>query len=211
MLYKKAVPDAALALLEKICRIPELQNFALVGGTNIALRFGHRISVDLDFFTTHPYEREKVFNIINKQFPSAELLFEQNQTMLFYIDEIRVDFVLYPFPWKYPIAEMEGFRLAAIEDIIPMKLQAIENRKSKKDFWDIELLIEKFGLGEIFRIFQAKFPQIDIGYLVHNLTDFEDAEPQMDPDTLLMKSWDEIKRNISMSVQDFVSRQINHN
>jgi hypothetical protein len=157
------------------------------------------------------YEREKNFNSTHKLFPTAEPLFPQNQTMLFFIFGIKVDFVLYPFPWRYPIEEIEGILSAAIEDMIPMKPQAIENRKSKKDFWDIEFLIDKFWLIEIFRVCQVKFPQIDIGYWVPNLTDFEDAEPQMDPDTLNIKSWNEIPWNISMCVKDFVSHYINRN
>jgi predicted nucleotidyltransferase component of viral defense system len=210
MLQTKAVPEAALALLEKICSLSKLEKFALVGGTNLALRYGHRVSVDLDFFTTEPYHREEIQAIISKHFPSAELLFEQNQTMLFFIHEIRVDFVLYPFPWKFPIETINNFRLAAIEDIIPMKLQAIENRKSKKDFWDIDLLITQYGLPEMLRIFHAKFPNIDPGYLIHNLVDFENAELQMDPDTIVEKSWEEIKANIVREVNAFVSNQINN-
>jgi predicted nucleotidyltransferase component of viral defense system len=210
MLHTKAVPEAALALLEKICTIQELEKFALVGGTNLALRYGHRVSVDLDFFTTEPYNREEIKAIISKHFPSAELLFEQNQTILFFIDEIRVDFVLYPFTWKFPIETINHFRLASIEDIIPMKLQAIENRKSKKDFWDIDLLMTQYGLPEMLRIFHAKFPKIDPGYLIHNLVDFENAESQMDPDTLDEKSWEEIKASIIRQVNAFVYNQINN-
>lgn len=208
MLHTKAVPEAALALLAKICTITELEKFALVGGTNLALRYGHRVSVDLDFFTTEPYNRENIHVIISKHFPSAELLFEQNQTILFFINEIRVDFV--PFSWRFPIETKNNFRLAAIEDIIPMKLQAIENRKSKKDFWDIDLLITQYGLPEMLHIFHSKFPKIDPGYLIHNLVDFENAELQMDPDTLVEKSWEEIKASIIRKVNAFVSNQINN-
>jgi hypothetical protein len=34
--------------------------FALAGGTSLALRFGHRISVDLDFFTAGEFDPESL-------------------------------------------------------------------------------------------------------------------------------------------------------
>jgi predicted nucleotidyltransferase component of viral defense system len=55
MLFKETVAPATLALLKKLCSEPLLQDFALGGGTGIALQKGHRISVDLDFFTNQPF------------------------------------------------------------------------------------------------------------------------------------------------------------
>jgi len=53
MLHKNAVEPATLELLEQICLQPQFAAFALGGGTNIALRKGHRLSVDLDFLQTN--------------------------------------------------------------------------------------------------------------------------------------------------------------
>lgn len=80
MLQQNAVPSAALELLKIICTINELESFSLGGGTSLALRMGHRISIDLDFFTNTNFNTSSVFLIITKKFPPAELLFEQNQT-----------------------------------------------------------------------------------------------------------------------------------
>lgn len=51
MLQKNAVPSDALELLRVICKINELESFVLGGGNSLALRMGHRISIDIDFFT----------------------------------------------------------------------------------------------------------------------------------------------------------------
>lgn len=51
MLQQNAIAPATLELLKAICAINELEAFALGEGTNIALRMGHRVSIDLDFFT----------------------------------------------------------------------------------------------------------------------------------------------------------------
>ena len=74
MLQQNAVEPATLELLKRICDLPPLGNFALGGDTNIALQMGHRLSLDLDFFTNMPYQNSIVFQAITKRFPSAENL-----------------------------------------------------------------------------------------------------------------------------------------
>ena len=50
MLHHEAVRPETLALLRLLTELPSMAKLRFVGGTNLALRFGHRISVDLDFF-----------------------------------------------------------------------------------------------------------------------------------------------------------------
>ena len=208
MLQKNAVTPATLELLKDICGINELASFALAGGTNLALRMGHRLSIDLDFFTSNNFDTGLVFQIITKKFPSAELLFEQNQTMMFSINDVKVDFILYPFAWLQPFDIMEGTRLLSIEDIIPMKLQAASNRNAKKDYWDIATLLKKYSLDEMLKIFTAKFPQVDFGFIIHSLTDFEKADTELDPDTFDGTTWDEIKQELLIAVKEYTEKQI---
>jgi Nucleotidyl transferase AbiEii toxin, Type IV TA system len=203
MLYKSTVEPHTLALLKDLCSIPQLSQFALGGGTSIALQKGHRKSIDLDFFTHTPFERADVFKVITSQYAGSQLLFEQNQTMMFVIDGIKTDFILYPFEPKYPINEKEGVRLISIEDLIPMKLQAVSNRFAKKDLWDIEKLLEQFSVADMLEIFKAKFPAVDTGYIVHSLTNFENADIEQDPVSLESKSWSDIKASLSEKVTSY--------
>lgn len=50
MLSYATVEPHTLELLRKLMQEPLLENMRLVGGTALALQYGHRISVDLDFF-----------------------------------------------------------------------------------------------------------------------------------------------------------------
>ncbi len=208
MLQQNAVEPATLELLKRICSLPAFKNFALGGGTNLALRLGHRLSVDLDFFTSTPYQNNIIFQVIATEFPHAELLFEQNQTMMFTINKIKVDFILYPFQWLLPFETMDGARLIALPDIIPMKLQALSNRFSKKDFWDVAFLLNIFPLPEMLEIFKSKFPQIDTGYIIHSLTNFEDAEREQQPVIILAKTWEEIKNELKKIVIAFTGSSL---
>ncbi len=205
MLQKNAVEPTTLDLLKSICREPKLNIFALGGGTSIALRKGHRFSVDLDFFTHSNYDNITIYKTVTTLFPATELLFEQNQKMMFMINGIKVDFILYPFPWLHPFEGIDDTRLITLDDIIPMKLQAISNRFAKKDFWDIDFLLNDISLEKMIAIFKSKFPLIDTGYIIHSLTNFETADVEDDPACLIPRKWEEIKLNLAEKVKDYTA------
>lgn len=205
MLHKDAVEPTTLELLRTLCSEQQLSSFVLGGGTSIALRGGHRFSVDLDFFTNLPYDNGTVYKTISTHWPTAELLFEQNQTMMFIVEGVKVDFVLYPFEWNYPFETIEETRLISLRDIIPMKLQAISNRFSKKDFWDIDFLLNEFTLNEMIFFFKTKFPTIDTGYIIHSLTNFENAEKEEDPVCIIPRKWEEVKSNLEQKVVTYTN------
>lgn len=208
MLQTHAITAPTLALLKKLVLLEELRPFALGGGTNIALRLGHRKSIDLDFFCNEPFDATALQSSMLKKFPEAELLFAQNQTLIFDFEGIRVDFVCYPFPWKEKIEVISGIPLITLADMVPMKLQAVSNRRSKKDFWDIAFLLDMYPLNSMFSIFKSKFPQIDIGYIVQSLTDFSDADADFDPDMIVSTSWDAIKQKMIEAVKGFSFEQL---
>ena len=51
MLQTQAIKPRALPILKRVMNIKEFAIFSLVGGTALALKYGHRMSVDLDFFS----------------------------------------------------------------------------------------------------------------------------------------------------------------
>lgn len=200
MLQTQTVSPATLGLLKHINGLQGLDHFCLVGGTNLALRYGHRISVDLDFFSRENFNSNDLVSTIIKNFRHFELIFQKNQTLIFEIEGVRVDFVRYPFDWLYDFEMMESIRFAHVEDIIPMKIQGIENRKSKKDFWDIACLLENFSIEHMFKIMEKKFPFINSGHLIHSFSNFEEADMQPDPMALNGWSWELVKERIKKAV-----------
>lgn len=96
MLHTETVTGATLDLLKKLMTISELNQFSLVGGTNLSLRFGHRRSIDLDLFTSDSFDSEKIYNVLESKFPNI-LQASQSDTMLFlYINDVKVDIILLP-------------------------------------------------------------------------------------------------------------------
>jgi hypothetical protein len=146
MLYTQTVGPATLELLMQIMAIPELNGFALVGGTNLSLRLGHRKSIDLDLFTNEPFNSIKVQQAIHDHFPVSKKLDEMKQTLWYEINGVKTDLILHQYTYLHPIEEQNGIRLLSIDDIIPMKLGAVAGRGAKKDFWDIAELLNTSGI-----------------------------------------------------------------
>ncbi|MBK7852814.1 MAG: nucleotidyl transferase AbiEii/AbiGii toxin family protein [Bacteroidetes bacterium] len=72
MLFLSAVSPKALELLTELQDLSLLEKFYLVGGTALALHLGHRISVDLDFFTSKEFDTS---GFIEKYKKSTQYLF----------------------------------------------------------------------------------------------------------------------------------------
>jgi predicted nucleotidyltransferase component of viral defense system len=98
----------------------------------------------------------------------------------------------------------KGTGLLSKEDIIPMKLAAVANRGSKKDFYDIYFLLHQYTLNEMVSLFEKKFSNYNNFYIIKSLTYFEDAEKDLNPKVLKKCSWDEVKQFIQSTVQKFV-------
>ncbi|HLG38428.1 MAG TPA: nucleotidyl transferase AbiEii/AbiGii toxin family protein, partial [Chitinophagaceae bacterium] len=127
MLQEQAIPDSTLNVLKKISSLDFLSDFCLVGGTGLALYWGHRISVDLDFFTDKKVDLLYCEGKLNEIGKSHFL--NRTPIALFYsIDSVKCDFLIYPYPFSKPPLKEKAFQLAALDDIVTMKLGAITNR-----------------------------------------------------------------------------------
>jgi len=60
MLHYHALPVTVRTLLQALGSPMLATGFSLAGGTSLALRYGHRLSFDLDFFTTANLDHEEL-------------------------------------------------------------------------------------------------------------------------------------------------------
>ena len=209
MLYLDTVKSETYQLLEKLMQVPELADFVLVGGTNLSLRFGHRISVDLDLFTNTIFERDEVFEGIVCAFPKTIKLDQKKQTLWLNIDGIKVDVILHQYKYIRPVEIINDIRLMSVQDIIPMKLEAMATRGVKKDFWDIAELLNHFELKEMVNFYQLKYPNSDIGHVLLSMTYFVDAEQQKDnPQDLKGITWNQVKSKMKNTIERYVKQQL---
>ncbi len=137
MLHLETIAPETLSLLTRIQSLPAFVQTRLVGETSLALQLGHRISVDLDLFGSWPLDADllavlKTVGTTRKSSGSTN-----GKLQFFYADGVKVDCVTYDeYPWLDQPIEACGVRLAGIRDIAAMKINAITNRGTRKDFVD---------------------------------------------------------------------------
>ncbi len=210
MLQYSSVNKGTLELLKSLMEQDFLSDFNLVGGTALALQIGHRISIDLDLFTDKEFnpseiraqleQKYKLIDIIENKTGITQKIEYPENTNIF----IKVDIVKYSYKLiNLPIIS-EGIRLLSKEDIIPMKLAAVSNRGSKKDFYDIYFLLQEYTLKEMLSLFEKKYSNYNHFYVIKSLTYFEDAEKDLNPKLLKKCTWDEVKQLISLKVQEYL-------
>lgn len=202
MLQTRTVEPGTLGLLKRLMALTELNHFYLVGGTALALQTGHRVSVDLDLFTELSFDRDVIFNILLENFNQVILEGESKSALVTNIDEVKVDFAKMAYPILFQPLIVEGVRMLDLRDIAPMKLKAIVQRGSKKDFYDLYFLLDFFSLDEILVLFKRKFSQEEIFHVIKSLTYFEDAEQYANPMVFdKMITWPLVKNRIIEEAQ----------
>jgi hypothetical protein len=121
--------------------------FTLYGGTALALRLGHRTSVDFDFFSNTPFDPDKLAASVPYLHDAERVQVEQN-TLTCRID--RGGPVLVSFFGGLNLGQIApadtvegpGFFIASLKDIAGTKAAVIQNPAEVKDYLDIDALIQ---------------------------------------------------------------------
>lgn len=205
MLQTRTVEPGTLELLKELMAVPAIEPFYLVGGTALALQIGHRYSIDLDLFTTEDFDKNGLIDSIERKF-EISIEGEFPGMVITYINDVKVDFVKMAYPILFPALSIDGIRMLDVRDIAPMKLKAITQRGSKKDFFDIFYLLQKMSLLELLELFKAKFEQYEVFHIIKSLIYFEDAEQYADP-VVFDKSvtWEKVKETVEMAVGELMN------
>lgn len=203
MLSYHAVTSHTLELLNRLSSELASTDLRLVGGTALALQYGHRNSVDLDFFGTLDDDVLNLHEVLNS-IGRYEVIKETAHIRIYILEGVKIDFVDYSqYPWiDAPVME-DGLCLASPRDIAAMKINAIEGRGSRKDFIDIYFLLQHYSLNEIFGFYQQKYPNYSIFRALKSLSFFADAEAQLMPIMYSSISWEEMKQQVLLAVKGY--------
>ena len=184
--------------------VPEfLHNFYLSGGTALSLQLGHRESEDLDFFSQGTFNPEKLQQELLKfgQLSQTEL---DKGTVNTFIDNVKLQFLEYPYQLIRPPFKWKKINISSIEDIACTKLQTIGMRGSKKDFIDIYFLLEKYSLEDMFELMKTKYTKVNYNtiHIMKSLVYFENAEQQPMPKMHKTLSWSDVKKTMIKAVKE---------
>lgn len=199
MLHLKTVHQETFAMLQDLASQENLRGFSLAGGTGLALLLGHRISVDLDFFTNSKFDSRELFETLRDVYDVSNCSQSSNSLSLsvkFQSETIKVDFLRHNYPLVQPVQVLDGVTIFSMADIAAMKLNAIANRGAKKDFYDIHALLDYFSIQDLFEFFERKYQQLNSFTVVKSLVYFADADLQPEPISLQNVNWRDVKENL---------------
>lgn len=196
-MYRETLAPETRCVLEKISKQSFIKDFYLVGGTALALHFGHRESIDLDFFSAQDFSLEKLKKEVSA-LGQYRLTNEEDGTLDGMLDDVKLTFIRYGYPLLFPLVDFDGVKLADERDIACMKIDAVSARGSRKDFIDLYFLLEKYTLSELLSFFEQKYSHIEYNklHLLKSLAYFDDAEADVMPKMLKDVSWDTVKEKI---------------
>ncbi|MGB6223225.1 nucleotidyl transferase AbiEii/AbiGii toxin family protein [Haloferula sp.] len=199
MLHYDSVPSSVAELLKALAGHAGLDGFALGGGTNLALRLGHRVSVDLDWFTLNEF---KVGNLRSVLGGLGTEVAKAAGALTLDVEGTKMDLLRHAYPLVAPLEEIDCVAMLSLEDVAAMKLNAVANRGSKKDFYDLHELLNHRPLEAWVECFVTKYQASDPFTVIRSLTWFEDADSEPDPISLRKLSWSEVRSRITTAVRE---------
>ena len=209
MFTETLLPDT-LRAIKLISPTPEIRQTYLAGGTALALQTGHRISVDLDFFTQLQFNETQLSSGLTAlpEFASGGTA---RWTVWGSIGETNISIFYYKYPLLEKTTLFEGIQLAGLADIAAMKLQAIEGRGTRRDFIDIFSLTKKYTLEEMLMFYRKKCeaPDERLYTILRSLDYFEDAEQEIAmPNMLTPVNWEEVKEFFRQETQRLMQNRL---
>ena len=200
MLFFETISDQARKILTEICGNPYFNSFALAGGTSLSLRWGHRISYDLDFFGTMEIDPHDIGDQLPKG--NRHVMHRTKNILVYQLNDVKVDFVNHMYPLISPVEFVEeGIRLFGIPDVAAMKVAAITGRGTRRDFFDFYFLLQSHKLEEIMKWYEMKYSDGNRFLALKSLIYFNDADSDAPVNQIKGPEWSEIKDYIKNCVQ----------
>lgn len=138
-------------------------SFYLVGGTALALQYGHRRSIDFDLFTDKPFDNQKIRNIIRRNYPIEQTFVDSQEELTLIVTAVKCTFYYYPYPIIHLVEFSNGLFMPDPVTIAAMKAFALGRRAKWKDYIDLYFIFQNHSLHEVVakakEIFQQEFDE----------------------------------------------------
>lgn len=185
-------------LLRKLSASLPVTDSYLAGGTALALIFGHRESIDFDWFTPSDFDPGELASRLS-EVGEVRVAETRSGTFHGWVDGIQVTWLRYPNPILDEFItsdEVAGLKLASINDLSIMKWAALSDRGSIKDFIDLyKICMSGVSFDSLIPKLPLKFPKANINlyHMIKSLAYFDDAEKEVSPVMIHDISWSEVK------------------
>lgn len=175
----------------------------LAGGSGLTLHLGHRYSYDLDFFTRKKFQEDAIIQLID-QCGHFKLESRYWRTILGIFEDVKFSLFFYKYPLIKPtIKILKSINLVSLEDIAAMKIAAISDRGTKRDFIDLYFLLAHFSLEKILKLYDQKYQNLAANrvHILKSLVYFADAERESMPEMIKDINWQDLKTLIMEKVK----------
>lgn len=198
-MFPEILSETAKQSLDKLKGVSVLQSAYLAGGTALALHLGHRYSYDLDFFTTKRFDEKVLTQELGETLSDFRLERQEWRTILGYVGDMRFSIFYYKYPLLFPTHNFSSISIADVKDIAPMKIAAIADRNTKRDFIDLYfiLAVQKIlTLEETLELYEKKFQKLAQNkvHILKSLVYFDDAEKDAMPQMIQKVQWESVKQ-----------------
>ena len=194
MFTKALLPDTIRAL-QLVSKVPVIKRAYLAGGTALALHLGHRVSVDLDFFTKEELD-EKILVADLLQLTEFKKEAEAWRTVMGKVGKTKFSIFYYKYPLLARTVPFNGIQILAKPDIAAMKIQALGDRGTKRDFIDLYFLAKEYSLPEMLEFYDKKYGDLEekLYHLIKSMDYFADAEAdEKELEMLIPVKWEDVK------------------
>lgn len=181
----------------------------MVEGTAIALQIGHRKSIDIDLFSNEKIDKAILANVFRKNFPDTEIQISSHHIQMV-IKGVRVElYDDWQNPFRYESLFEEGIRLAALNDLAALKLNAITERREKKDYIDLYFLSKLLGQKNILEEFKEYNPLLSPKSILFALEEVITAgkNKSVMPEMLTAFSWKEVEKSMQDAAKTYLAMQ----
>jgi hypothetical protein len=133
-LHRNTIMPAMRNIMTVFSKDPLAGEFYLAGGTALALQLGHRLSVDLDFFSPTQSDIPAMLEPLRYALRDFSPVLSDSSwgNLVFLADNVRVGFYGYGYSLVAPLVETEIGRLASVADIALMKMDALPAYEAKQ-------------------------------------------------------------------------------
>jgi len=210
-MFEEVLPGTTRRYLALLVEKGLSKPFYLGGGTAVALHLGHRLSADLDFYCPEHFDSAMLDARLH-DFEDYRRERLSEDTLLGALGDLRISFFWYRYKLLEELVIAFATRILQLPDLAAMKIEAMAQRNTKRDFIDLYFLAHQAGISpeKAIEYHRAKYAGLNINqtHLILSLGYFDEADDDVMPPMLKPVSWEEVKRYFIRESQALVQKYL---
>lgn len=174
------------------------RQYYLVGGTALALQWGHRRSIDFDLFRQDSFDGKRIMRKVSQDWRVEAVYVSSKDELTMRVEGVKMTWYRYEFEIPLTVKWPEVIKMPDPLHIAAMKAYALGHRAKWKDYVDLYFAFQKYSLREVVDLATKLFGEglFDERLLREQLAYYEDVSFKEEVE--FMSGWEvseeEVKR-----------------